>query len=158
MIRAFSCILNYQIQCFKALSLKLFLSLYSFLRYFFFSWNDRIQRLELTGVCILRRNCLLKNIKKVCFHFKSWARVEKLNGFKCGCFTTFISAQKFSANILATGNQTLALNEQPLSAVKDLGKSGKTLCQSFTRNSLCSKINFGAIQHGGWSSQIVPNF
>ena len=70
MIRAFSCILNYQTQCFKALSLKLFLSLYFFLRYFFFSWNDRIQRLELTGVCILRRNCLLKNIKKSLFSFQ----------------------------------------------------------------------------------------
>ena len=44
---------------------------------------------------------------------------------------------------------TLALYEQPLSSVKDLGKSGKTLRQSFTKNSLCSKINFSAIQHGG---------
>ena len=53
---------------------------------------------------------------------------------------------------------TLVLHEQPLSSVKDLGKSGKTLRQSFAKNSLCSKINFGAIQHGGRSSQIVPNF
>ena len=82
MIRAFSCILNYQAQCFKALSLKLFLFLKALsfsLFYFkvrFFSWNDRIQRLELMRVCILRRilnpdNCLLKNIlKKSLFSFQ----------------------------------------------------------------------------------------
>ena len=70
--------------------------------------------------------------------------------------TTFISALKFSTfwmtNILATRYQTIALHEQPLSSVKDLGK---TLRQSFTKNSLCSKINFGAILHGGWSSHNV---
>ena len=46
---------------------------------------------------------------------------------------------------LATMYHTLALQQQPLSSVKDLGK---TLRQSFTKNSLCPKINFGAIQHG----------
>ena len=70
--------------------------------------------------------------------------------------TTFISALKFSTfwmtNILATRYQTIALHEQPLSSVKDLGK---TLRQSFTKNSLCSKINFGAFLHGGWSSHNV---
>ena len=49
-------------------------------------------------------------------------------------------------NILATRYQTIALHEQPLSSVKDLGM---TLRQSFAKNLLCSKINFGAIQHGG---------